>query len=30
MVLFRSDTVPHAVMKSLKERWSLTGWFRRF
>jgi SM-20-related protein len=29
LMLFRSDTVPHAVMKSLKERWSLTGWFRR-
>jgi len=30
IALFRSDTVPHAVMKSQKERWSLTGWFRRF
>jgi SM-20-related protein len=29
VALFRSDTVPHAVMKSKKERWSLTGWFRR-
>ncbi len=29
LMLFRSDTVPHAVMKSVKERWSLTGWFRR-
>ncbi len=29
LMLFRSDTVPHAVMKSSRERWSLTGWFRR-
>jgi SM-20-related protein len=29
LALFRADTVPHAVMKSLKDRWSLTGWFRR-
>lgn len=30
IVLFRSDTVPHAVLPSRAERWSLTGWFRRF
>ncbi len=29
LVLFRSDTVPHAVLPSKTERWSLTGWFRR-
>jgi SM-20-related protein len=29
VILFRSDTVPHAVLMSKKERWSLTGWFRR-
>jgi len=29
LVLFRSDTVPHAVLASKAERWSLTGWFRR-
>lgn len=29
MVLFRSDTVPHAVLPAKRERWSLTGWFRR-
>ena len=30
LVLFRSDTVPHAVRPATRERWSLTGWFRRF
>lgn len=29
LALFRSDTVPHAVLASRTERWSLTGWFRR-
>ena len=29
LVLFRSNTVPHAVLPSRTERWSLTGWFRR-
>ncbi len=29
LALFRADSVPHAVMKSFKDRWSLTGWFRR-
>jgi SM-20-related protein len=28
-VLFRSDTVPHAVLPAYQDRWSLTGWFRR-
>lgn len=28
LVLFRSDTVPHAVLPCLTERWSVTGWFR--
>ena len=25
-VLFKSDKVPHAVLKSFKDRYSLTGW----
>jgi SM-20-related protein len=29
LVLFKSDLVPHAVLPSKSERWSLTGWFRR-
>lgn len=29
LALFLSDTVPHAVLPALKDRWSLTGWFRR-
>jgi SM-20-related protein len=29
LILFRSDTVPHAVLPATQERWSLTGWFRR-
>jgi SM-20-related protein len=29
LVLFRSDTVPHAVAPAHKDRWSLTGWMRR-
>lgn len=29
LLLFRSDSVPHAVMPARHERWSLTGWFRR-
>ncbi|TCV02750.1 SM-20-related protein [Paracandidimonas soli] len=28
IALFRSDTIPHAVLPSGKTRWSLTGWFR--
>jgi SM-20-related protein len=28
LAVFRSDTIPHAVLPSLSERWSLTGWFR--
>ena len=28
LALFRSDTIPHAVLPSSKNRWSLTGWFR--
>lgn len=28
LVLFRSDTVPHAVLACQAVRWSLTGWFR--
>lgn len=28
LALFRSDTIPHAVLSSNKTRWSLTGWFR--
>ena len=28
LVLFRSDTIPHAVQPCTKTRWSLTGWFR--
>lgn len=27
LVMFRSDLVPHAVIKSNKNRYSLTGWF---
>lgn len=27
LVMFRSDLVPHAVLKSFKNRFSLTGWF---
>jgi SM-20-related protein len=29
LMLFRSDTLPHRVLTARKERWSLTGWFRR-
>ncbi len=29
MVVFRSDSVPHEVLVSNRERYSLTGWFRR-
>lgn len=29
LALFRSDTIPHAVLPAQRERWSLTGWFRR-
>ena len=29
MVVFRSDSVPHEVLVSTRERYSLTGWFRR-
>ncbi|MBI2213752.1 MAG: 2OG-Fe(II) oxygenase [Acidobacteria bacterium] len=29
MVVFRSDSVPHEVLSSNRERYSLTGWFRR-
>ncbi|MGK2857945.1 MAG: 2OG-Fe(II) oxygenase [Thermoanaerobaculia bacterium] len=29
MVVFRSDSVPHEVLVSMRERYSLTGWFRR-
>jgi len=29
MVVFRSDSVPHEVLVSSRERYSLTGWFRR-
>ena len=29
LVVFRSDTVPHAVLATHFDRWSLTGWFRR-
>jgi SM-20-related protein len=28
-VMFRSDSVPHEVAAAVKERFSLTGWFRR-
>lgn len=28
IVLFRSDTIVHAVLPCKTERWSLTGWFR--
>jgi SM-20-related protein len=28
-VLFRSDTVPHEVLETRVERWSLTGWLLR-
>lgn len=30
LVLFKSDKVPHAVLASKAERWSLTGWLRKF
>lgn len=30
LVLFKSDTVPHSVLASKAERWSLTGWLRKF
>jgi SM-20-related protein len=29
LVLFRSDTVPHEVLETRVERWSLTGWLLR-
>ncbi len=29
LVLFKSATVPHSVLASQAERWSLTGWFRK-
>lgn len=29
MVVFRSDSVPHEVLVSSRERYSLTGWFKR-
>jgi SM-20-related protein len=29
LVLMRSDCVPHAVLPSNHERWSLTGWYHR-
>ena len=29
LVLFRSDTILHEVRAPERERWSLTGWFRR-
>jgi SM-20-related protein len=29
LLLFRSDTVLHEVRAPRRERWSLTGWFRR-
>jgi len=29
LVLFNSDTVLHEVRSPRRERWSLTGWFRR-
>ncbi|MCM2315214.1 MAG: 2OG-Fe(II) oxygenase [Thermoanaerobaculia bacterium] len=29
MVVFRSDSVPHEVLVSTRERYSLTGWFMR-
>ncbi len=29
MVVFRSDSVPHEVLVSMRERYSITGWFRR-
>ena len=29
MVVFRSDSIPHEVLVSNRERYSLTGWFRR-
>ncbi len=25
-VLFKSDTVPHSVLQSIRDRYSLTGW----
>lgn len=28
LALFRSDTIPHAVLPCARTRWSLTGWFR--
>ena len=28
IVLFRSDLIPHAVLPAVRQRWSLTGWFR--
>lgn len=28
IALFRSDTIPHAVLPCTRTRWSLTGWFR--
>ncbi len=29
LALFRSDTIEHEVLPSRRDRWSLTGWFRR-
>lgn len=29
MILFRSDSLWHQVIPAKKDRWSLTGWFRR-
>lgn len=29
LVLFKSAVVPHSVLPSQAERWSLTGWFRK-
>jgi Predicted proline hydroxylase len=28
VVLFRSDMIPHAVLPTHRDRWSVTGWFR--
>jgi SM-20-related protein len=29
LALFLSDTIEHEVLPALRDRWSLTGWFRR-